>query len=273
MSASKEMRASVKELMAAVNEGFSPTQRDPHEKMENFCYGFAVDACPAELLYGTKFGQGKCMWNHDKYIRSSIPSSDVGRVELGALRVIEKALEKLDRSEQRYRKDFDHFANLRKAKREHDVLLRKREIHYSREIERLLEEAKRFGEQGQVEEALKVMENVHQTQKRLRALVNRIQQREQDDALRETSTKLAVNVCDQCGIAYGLDSTLSRLQAHLDGKLHKNVCSLRETANNLRAKYSVKARSDYYPAIASMQRRPALVSTLREDFEREDLDS
>lgn len=268
MSASEEMRASVQELMAQAERLF-PGQNASNVNITNMCYAYAVGACPAELLYGTKFSLGKCKWSHDKFVKNSIPSSEIGRVELGALRVIESALEKLNRLERKHRKEFNYHADLQLVKGEHDTLLKEEETRYAKEIDLLLQEARRFGEQERIDEALEVMENVNQTQKRLQAVIAKIKRRQETDARRRTLLKLEVNVCDQCGIAFGLDSTANRHQAHLEGKLHNSVCILRQTAGDLRAKYSLNVRSSRDTGITTREMRPSLVSTLREDYERD----
>lgn len=291
MSAKELMRDAIRELMAGavgdvsdqnrVSDGVQTSEdaRLQTAQLGRLCFAFAVGACPAELLLNTKLSMGPCRWLHDGALAKSVPSHELGRVELRALRVIDNALEDVDHEDRKQRRALKALSDVRASIEKHDLALEEAIRKLSRKADASAENGRYLRKRGLVEAYQKAMQEAKKLEQSRLAIEERLHRRRsgRQQRFRNLPDRLPLQECQACGLAYGLDGKNSRYSLHVNGRLHRSVLLLRETSHALREKYSIQMNKTTVGSdrgmetIGSRKSKLNLASTLREDFEREEI--
>ncbi|KAH9576634.1 hypothetical protein CY35_01G172900 [Sphagnum magellanicum] len=193
------------------------------------CHYHLVAFCPHDLFPNTKSDLGPCEKIHDDSLRADfLNSNKVQQYEAEFLGYLERLIadleRKIKRSHERLEKEMpltDH------ARTNSDRI-----SAIAMEVQSLLKQAEREGEDGLVDQAQATMAKVE------------IMNKEKDQLVRAVMPEFGnilekekrMQVCEVCGAMQASTDTEKRLASHLEGKQHLGYYRVRQTAEQLRKK-------------------------------------
>ncbi|KAI0228194.1 putative RNA-binding protein Luc7-like 1 [Lamellibrachia satsuma] len=228
MSAQEQMRAMLDQLMGTARDGPGSSKQvrfdDPR-----VCKSFLLACCPHEILASTRMDLGECPKIHELALRADYEQAakerDYGYV-VDALQHLETFIAECDRktelAKRRLKETQEELSEEAAAKAE--VIHRLGE-----QIGTKLAHAENVGAEGNVEESLKLMEEVDRLKKDKSTV--EIEYRNSMPASSYQQQKL--RVCEVCSAYLGIHDNDRRLADHFGGKLHLGFIIIREKLQEL----------------------------------------
>ncbi|ORZ27118.1 hypothetical protein BCR41DRAFT_380065 [Lobosporangium transversale] len=221
-----------------VSELFAPFEPSKHKFWDKeVCKHFLVKFCPNSLFTNTKSDLGNCDLIHDEKLREeyqNAPDKDSYRYEddfFEYLTYLHNDLErKIRRGKERKDKEVDeNLLNPRKDEKEERIVM------LEQKIKDTLAKVEEAGEEGHVDEAQALSEQVEKMQADLEHL------KSNDDVNPIFRQENKMEVCHVCGAFLVMNDTSNRLDAHLQGKQHTGYQKIHETYEEMK-----KQRGDRY---------------------------
>eukprot|EP00246_Nothoceros_aenigmaticus_P004134 TRINITY_DN1551_c0_g1_i1.p1 TRINITY_DN1551_c0_g1~~TRINITY_DN1551_c0_g1_i1.p1 ORF type:complete len:421 (+),score=89.86 TRINITY_DN1551_c0_g1_i1:41-1264(+) len=193
------------------------------------CHYHLVGFCPHDLFPNTKSDLGACERIHDDSLKGQfLKSNQVSHYEAEFLGYLERLIADLERKIKRCHERLDKEMPLTDQARANSDRI----STISTEVQALLKQAEREGEDGMVDLAQATMSKVENLNK------------EKDQLLRSVVPEFGsilekerrMQVCEVCGAMQASTDTEKRLASHLEGKQHLGYHRIRETAEHLRKK-------------------------------------
>ncbi|XP_054160394.1 putative RNA-binding protein Luc7-like 1 [Oppia nitens] len=229
MSATEQMRAMLDQLMGTSREGGEAKHRY-HFTDHRVCKSFLLDCCPHDILASTRMDLGECPRYHDLALRADYEKAfklkDYG-YEVDAFQHLESFVAEADKKTEAAKK------RLAETQEElsTEVGAKLNKVHdLAEQIGKKLAAAEKAGADGNVEESLKLMEEVEKI-KREKSLAE-IEYRNSMPASSYQQQKL--RVCEVCSAYLGIHDNDRRLADHFGGKLHLGFITIRERLEELR---------------------------------------
>ncbi|BBN18632.1 RNA-binding protein Luc7-like 2 [Marchantia polymorpha subsp. ruderalis] len=193
------------------------------------CHFHLVSFCPHDLFPNTKSDLGACEKIHDDALRAEfIKSNRVSQYEAEFLGYLERLIADLERKIKRCHERLDKEMPLT----EHARANSDRISAIAMEVQVLLKQAEREGEDGLVDQAQATMNKVDLLNKEKDQLVRAVMP-EFGNILEKEKR---MQVCEVCGAMQASTDTEKRLASHLEGKQHLGYFRIRQTADQLRKK-------------------------------------
>ncbi|KAI1315251.1 Luc7-like protein 3 [Mortierella claussenii] len=220
-----------------VSELFAPFEPSKHKFWDKeVCKHFLVKFCPNSLFTNTKSDLGNCDLVHDEKLREeyqNAPDKDTYRYEddfFDYLTYLHNDLErKIRRGKERKDKEVDeNLLNPRKDEKEEKIVM------LEQKIKDTLAKVEEAGEEGRVDEAQVLTEQVDKMQADLQHL------KQNDDVNPIFRQENKMEVCHVCGAFLVMNDTSNRLDAHLQGKQHTGYQKIHETYEEMK-----KQRGDH----------------------------
>eukprot|EP00045_Choanoeca_perplexa_P005271 m.44583 g.44583 ORF g.44583 m.44583 type:complete len:309 (+) comp13030_c0_seq1:69-995(+) len=230
MSASDYMRSMLEDLMGAEALGDGEGIRSLDD--ERLCPYYLADVCPYSLFSNTKADMGTCGKVHNDNMKreyeKQVAEGKQFPYERDLLEVFYRLIREVDmkvrRANERLERDnkFDSAMKVKAARVE----------EISEIMGKKLAEAEALGEQGKVEESLKLMAEVE-------ALKG--QRAEAEAEFKEllppgSQQQQKLRVCEACGSFLSIFDNDRRLADHFGGKMHAGYQSVRDKIKVLEAK-------------------------------------
>merc|ERR1719410_100123 len=215
------MRAMLDQLMGTARNGEIQAVRYDDPKV---CKSFLLACCPHEILAATRMDMGECPKRHDLALRADYESAqklkdhyyDVDACDhLTAFvadcdRKTEQAKKKLAETQEALSDEVNG-----KANSVHDL---------AESIGQKLAAAEKLGAEGNVEESIKLMEEV-ETMRKTKA---EAEQDYRNSMPASSYQQQKLRVCEVCSAYLGIHDNDRRLADHFGGKLHLGFIKIRE---------------------------------------------
>lgn len=221
MSATDQMRAMLDQLMGTARNGEVSKIKfsDP-----DVCRSFLLDCCPHDILAATRMDLGECHKYHDLALRADYEAAqkvkdyfyDVDACEHLASfiadcdRKTEQSKVKLIETQEKLSDEVTTKANL-----VHDL---------AEQIGKKLAEAEKKGAEGQVDESMKLMEEVET----IRKVKAEAEQDYRNSMPASSYQQQKLRVCEVCSAYLGIHDNDRRLADHFGGKLHLGFIQIRD---------------------------------------------
>ncbi|KAJ1678993.1 splicing factor, partial [Spiromyces aspiralis] len=210
------MTDAARELLNELMGAYQNTQLD--FKAPNICKDHLVKFCPNQLFTNTKADLGSCNLVHDDKLREAYEKSDErGRLgyESRFYARLQQLLHDLDRKIRRANARVNAEAD-EQLMNPHKEEKEEKAIMLDEKIKTLMTEIEKAGEEGRVDEAARLSNQVERLQEDLRVVKERI----------NTVNPMFMNekrleVCDVCGALLVPNDASKRLDAHIEGKQHQ----------------------------------------------------
>ncbi|KAF9153869.1 Luc7-like protein 3 [Linnemannia schmuckeri] len=214
-----------------VSELFAPFEPSRYKFWDKeVCKHFLVKFCPNSLFTNTKSDLGNCDLVHDEKLREEYqkaPDRDTYRYEeefFDYLTYLHNDLErKIRRGKERKDKEVDeNLLNPRKDEKEEKMVM------LEQKIKDTLAKVEEAGEEGRVEEAQVLTDQVEKMQTDLQQL------KQNDDVNPIFRQENKMEVCHVCGAFLVMNDTSNRLDSHLQGKQHTGYQKIHETYEEMK---------------------------------------
>ncbi|KAH7051759.1 hypothetical protein BKA57DRAFT_485103 [Linnemannia elongata] len=214
-----------------VSELFAPFEPSRYKFWDKeVCKHFLVKFCPNSLFTNTKSDLGNCDLVHDEKLREEYqkaPDRDTYRYEeefFDYLTYLHNDLErKIRRGKERKDKEVDeNLLNPRKDEKEEKMVM------LEQKIKDTLAKVEEAGEEGRVEEAQVLTDQVEKMQADLQQL------KQNDDVNPIFRQENKMEVCHVCGAFLVMNDTSNRLDSHLQGKQHTGYQKIHETYEEMK---------------------------------------
>ncbi|KRZ18750.1 putative RNA-binding protein Luc7-like 1, partial [Trichinella zimbabwensis] len=223
MTASEQMRKMLDELMGTSRDGDGGKNTLPFTDTR-VCRSYLLNCCPHEVLANTRMDMGICSRVHDPALRADYEKASTDRdyfYDVDALDHLERFFRDCDRRMEGAKK---RLAETQEELTEDLAEKGNKVLEFNEQIGTTLAEAEKLGEEGKVEESLKLMEKVEE----LRKL-----KQEADSVFRSSMPPSSyqqqkLRVCEVCSAYLGIHDNDRRLADHFGGKLHMGFVFLRE---------------------------------------------
>ncbi|KRY92774.1 putative RNA-binding protein Luc7-like 2, partial [Trichinella pseudospiralis] len=223
MTASEQMRKMLDELMGTSRDGDGGKNTLPFTDTR-VCRSYLLNCCPHEVLANTRMDMGICSRVHDPALRADYEKASTDRdyfYDVDALDHLERFFRDCDRRMESAKK---RLAETQEELTEDLAEKGNKVLEFNEQIGTTLAEAEKLGEEGKVEESLKLMEKVEE----LRKL-----KQEADSVFRSSMPPSSyqqqkLRVCEVCSAYLGIHDNDRRLADHFGGKLHMGFVFLRE---------------------------------------------
>jgi len=193
------------------------------------CRYHLVAFCPHDLFPNTKSDLGPCEKIHDHGLQADfLNSNKVLQYEAEFLGYLERLIADLERKIRRSHERLEKEMPLT----DHARANSDRISAIAMEVQSLLKQAEREGEDGLVDQAQATMDKVERKNKEKDQLVRAVMPEFGNILEKEKS----MQVCEVCGAMQASTDTEKRLASHLEGKQHLGYYRIRETAKQLRKK-------------------------------------
>ncbi|KAF9094274.1 Luc7-like protein 3 [Mortierella sp. GBA35] len=224
-----------------VSELFAPFEPSRYKFWDKeVCKHFLVKFCPNSLFTNTKSDLGNCDLVHDEKLRDeyqSAPDRDSYRYEeefFDYLTYLHNDLErKIRRGKERKDKEVDeNLLNPRKDEKEEKMVM------LEQKIKETLAKVEEAGEEGRVDEAQTLTDQVEKMQAELQHL------KQNDDVNPIFRQENKMEVCHVCGAFLVMNDTSNRLDSHLQGKQHTGYQKIHETYEEMKKQRGDRSHSN-----------------------------
>ncbi|PRP86887.1 hypothetical protein PROFUN_03635 [Planoprotostelium fungivorum] len=231
-----EQRRILDALMGTSRNGDAEDKKDFTDP--DVCKFFLVGFCPVELFINTKMDVGECKKIHQESLKMDYEEASKKReygYEQDLIRELESIVHDCDRKINNARKRLEHNQEVEKqlsGETEADDL--------GPEIEKLIKKAEELGEEGEVDESLKVMEQVNNLKAQQQADKARRQAMTTPPAIPAleigplSNQQQKLRVCDVCAALLSIIDSDKRLADHFGGRLHHGYVKVREKLEQLK---------------------------------------
>jgi len=254
MTAHDQMRAMLDQLMGTGRNGennkFHVKFNDP-----KVCKSFLLSCCPHEILSSTRMDLGECPKIHDLALRADFEKAQASKdyfYDLDAMEHLQAFISDCDRRTEAAKQRLAETQEELSA----EVAVKANNVHeLAEQIGQKLAKAEQLGEEGFVEESMKLMEEVDELRKKkLEA-----EQEYRNSMPASSYQQQKLRVCEVCSAYLGIHDNDRRLADHFGGKLHLGFIKIREKLTELEAT-SEKRKEEKRKSMRDRDR----------DFEREE---
>ncbi|KAK4874883.1 hypothetical protein RN001_014243 [Aquatica leii] len=254
MTAHDQMRAMLDQLMGTGRNGetnkFHVRFNDP-----KVCKSFLLSCCPHEILSSTRMDLGECPKIHDLALRADFEKAQAHKdyfYDLDAMEHLQAFISDCDRRTEAAKQRLAETQEELSA----EVAVKANNVHeLAEQIGQKLAKAEQLGEEGFVDESMKLMEEVDELRKKkLEA-----EQEYRNSMPASSYQQQKLRVCEVCSAYLGIHDNDRRLADHFGGKLHLGFIKIREKLQELE--------------VTSEKRKEEKRKSMRErdrDYEREE---
>ncbi|KAK9761789.1 splicing factor, partial [Basidiobolus ranarum] len=223
-----------------LSELMSPYESESKKKFfdRDVCKYFLVRFCPHELFINTKSDLGPCDKIHEEALKRDYQEAE-DREKYGYeeefYEYLQTLINDLDRKIRKGKERLniqpdESLLNPNKDEKEEKIVL------LDEKIKSLLAQIEEAGEEGRVQEAQDLNQQLERLQAELATLKNN------DDSNPIFKQEKRMEVCDVCGSFLVTNDTSKRLDAHMEGKQHTGYAKIREALEEYVKKYGEKPR-------------------------------
>ncbi|KAG1458977.1 hypothetical protein G6F46_008839 [Rhizopus delemar] len=194
---------------------------------ESVCKHYLVDFCPNQLFTNTKSDLGACDKIHNDRLKDKYQKSDKSKYPYEAEfydylnKLISDLARKIRQGNGRLNVQSDErLLEIRKEEREEKMVL------LDVKIKELLQKVEEAGEEGRVQEATDLQNQVDKLQAELELV------KQNKDGLNPSEKRM--EVCDVCGAFLVTNDSSDRLEAHYRGKQHQGFLKIRDKIEELK---------------------------------------
>uniref|UniRef100_A0A1E1WVF0 RNA-binding protein Luc7-like 2 n=4 Tax=Pectinophora gossypiella TaxID=13191 RepID=A0A1E1WVF0_PECGO len=229
MSAHEQMRAMLDQLMGTARNG----ETDKHGVKfydDAVCKSFLLQCCPHEILSSTRMDLGECPKIHDLALRADFELASKTKdyfYDIDATEHLEAFIADCDRrtsaAKQRLAETQEELSAevTEKANAVHEL---------AEQIGQKLARAEALGEEGMVEESMKLMGEIDELRKK-----KAVAEQEYRNSMPASSyQQQKLRVCEVCSAYLGIHDNDRRLADHFGGKLHLGFITIREKLAELK---------------------------------------
>ncbi|CAB3224207.1 unnamed protein product [Arctia plantaginis] len=229
MSAHEQMRAMLDQLMGTARNG----ETDKHGVKfydDAVCKSYLLQCCPHEILSSTRMDLGECPKIHDLALRADYELASKTKdyfYDIDATEHLEAFIADCDRrttaAKQRLAETQEELSAevTEKANAVHEL---------AEQIGQKLARAEALGEEGMVEESVKLMGEIDELRKK-KALA---EQEYRNSMPASSYQQQKLRVCEVCSAYLGIHDNDRRLADHFGGKLHLGFITIREKLTELK---------------------------------------
>ncbi|XP_063533912.1 putative RNA-binding protein Luc7-like 1 isoform X1 [Cydia strobilella] len=229
MSAHEQMRAMLDQLMGTARNG----EADSHGVKffdDSVCKSFLLQCCPHEILSSTRMDLGECPKIHDLALRADYELASKTKdyfYDIDATEHLEAFIADCDRR--------TNAAKQRLAETQEElsaeVTEKANSVHeLAEQIGQKLARAEALGEEGMVEESVKLMGEIDELRKK-----KAVAEQEYRNSMPASSyQQQKLRVCEVCSAYLGIHDNDRRLADHFGGKLHLGFITIREKLADLK---------------------------------------
>ncbi|XP_045448622.1 putative RNA-binding protein Luc7-like 2 [Melitaea cinxia] len=229
MSAHEQMRAMLDQLMGTARNG----ETDRHGVKfydDTVCKSFLLQCCPHEILSSTRMDLGECPKIHDLALRADYELASKTKdyfYDIDATEHLEAFIADCDRrttaAKQRLAETQEELSAevTEKANAVHEL---------AEQIGQKLARAEALGEEGMVEESVKLLGEIEELRKK-----KAVAEQEYRNSMPASSyQQQKLRVCEVCSAYLGIHDNDRRLADHFGGKLHLGFITIREKLAELK---------------------------------------
>merc|ERR1719410_3313995 len=224
------MRAMLDQLMGTARNGEIQAVRYDDPKV---CKSFLLACCPHEILAATRMDMGECPKRHDLALRADYESAQKLKdhyYDVDACDHLTAFVADCDRKTEQAKKKL---AETQEALSD-EVTGKANNVHDLAEtIGQKLAAAEKLGAEGNVEESIKLMEEV-ETMRKNKA---EAEQDYRNSMPASSYQQQKLRVCEVCSAYLGIHDNDRRLADHFGGKLHLGFIQIRERLEELLKTY------------------------------------
>ncbi|ORY99147.1 hypothetical protein BCR43DRAFT_488796 [Syncephalastrum racemosum] len=213
---------------------------------DSVCKHYLVAFCPSQLFTNTKSDLGPCDKIHNDRLKEkymNAPDKHKYHFEADFYDYLNRLVQELQSRIQKCKsrlniQEDDKLAEQRKEEREERMVL------IDVKIKEMLQRAEEAGEEGRVQEAANLTEEVEKLQTELSQLKENLDANDKSEKRME--------VCQVCGAFLVTNDSSDRLEAHYQGKQHQGYLKIRDTLEEMkqarpqgRDRDYTRARFDY----------------------------
>ncbi|XP_034939187.1 putative RNA-binding protein Luc7-like 2 isoform X1 [Chelonus insularis] len=223
MTAHDQMRAMLDQLMGTGRNGennkFQVKYSDP-----KVCKSFLLACCPHEILSSTRMDLGECPQIHDLALRADYEAAQKKKdhfYDIDAMEHLQNFIADCDRRTEQAKQRLAETQEELSA----EVAAKANSVHVlAEEIGKKLAKAEQLGEEGFVEESMKLMGEIDE----LRKKKNEAEQEYRNSMPASSYQQQKLRVCEVCSAYLGIHDNDRRLADHFGGKLHLGFIKIRE---------------------------------------------
>ncbi|GFO23520.1 RNA-binding protein luc7 1 [Plakobranchus ocellatus] len=229
MTAQDQIRAMLDELMGTSRDGDNDKYRVKFDD-PRVCKSFLLSCCPHDILASTRMDLGECPSIHDLALRADYELAAKTKdyfYDIDAMEHLQSFIADCDRKTEVAKR------RLKETQEElsEDANVKAEQIHsLGEQIGTLMAKAEEIGAEGQVEESMKMLEEVE-------ALKTKKSQAElefRNSMPASSYQQQKLRVCEVCGAYLGIHDNDRRLADHFGGKLHLGFITIREKLDLLK---------------------------------------
>ncbi|XP_022092459.1 putative RNA-binding protein Luc7-like 2 isoform X1 [Acanthaster planci] len=263
MSAQEQMRKMLDELMGTSRNGEEEAINHVSFESPQVCRAFLLNACPHDILEGTRMDLGACSKIHDPALRADYENASQRRefgYDVDAMQQLSAFIAECDHRTEIAKK---RLAETQESLSQ-EVNTKANRVHLlAEEIGKKLAEAEALGEKGDVEESMKIMAEVEEIKKKK----YEAEEEYKNSMPASTYQQQKLRVCEVCSAYLGLQDNDRRLADHFGGKLHLGFIEIREKLQDLRTR--VAEKKEAYEAERAERRKTQEQERLERERERE----
>jgi len=238
MSAQEQMRAMLDQLMGTQRDGLEDDGQDQiHFTDSVVCKSFLLACCPHDILSGTRMDLGSCPKHHALALRADYEKAlDRGKdydYDIDAMEHLTNFIADCDRRTEQAKKRLAETQEELSAEAAAKASIVN---ELGEQIGVTLAKAEELGNQGEVEESVKMLERVEDLKKKKGEAEN--EYRSSMPASSYQQQKL--RVCEVCSAYLGIHDNDRRLADHFGGKLHLGFIDIRDRLDNLKVQVAAK---------------------------------
>ncbi|XP_044253307.1 putative RNA-binding protein Luc7-like 2 isoform X1 [Tribolium madens] len=223
MTAHDQMRAMLDQLMGTGRNG-ETTKYQVKFNDPKVCKSFLLGCCPHEILTSTRMDLGECPRIHDLALRADFEKAQQTKdyfYDLDAMEHLQAFITDCDRRTEAAKQRLAETQEELSA----EVAVKANSVHeLAEQIGQKLAKAEQLGEEGFVDESMKLMEEVDELRKRkLEA-----EQEYRNSMPASSYQQQKLRVCEVCSAYLGIHDNDRRLADHFGGKLHLGFIKIRE---------------------------------------------
>ncbi|EZA62400.1 Putative RNA-binding protein Luc7-like protein [Ooceraea biroi] len=223
MTAHDQMRAMLDQLMGTGRNGENNKFQVKYSDSK-VCKSFLLACCPHEILSSTRMDLGECPQIHDLALRADYEAAQKKRdhfYDIDAMEHLQNFIADCDRRTEQAKQRLAETQEELSA----EVAAKANNVHVlAEEIGKKLAKAEQLGEEGFVEESMKLMGEIDE----LRKKKNEAEQEYRNSMPASSYQQQKLRVCEVCSAYLGIHDNDRRLADHFGGKLHLGFIKIRE---------------------------------------------
>merc|ERR1719356_2126447 len=233
MTATDQMRAMLDQLMGTSRNGETTTTRYDDKIV---CKSFLLDCCPHDILSATRMDMGDCPRMHDIAFRADYLAAQAKRDHFYDVDACDHLIAFVSDCDKKIEQSKKTLLETQEAL-SGEVTDKANNVHeLAEDIGKKLAAAEQLGAEGNVEESIKLMEEVEN----LRKQKVEAEQEYRNSMPASTYQQQKLRVCEICSAYLGIHDNDRRLADHFGGKLHLGFIQIREKLAELQATMDVR---------------------------------